>query len=54
MTEQQVLDHCRAELEVFKIPGSVRFVRDFPRSGTGKVQKFKLREAALRGESPSG
>jgi fatty-acyl-CoA synthase len=48
MSEQEVLDHCRAELEAFKIPGSVQFVQDFPRSGTGKVQKFRLREEALR------
>lgn len=48
MTAQEVRDHCRAELEVYKIPSRVRFVAEFPRSGTGKPQKFKLRELALQ------
>ncbi|MFQ6101148.1 MAG: class I adenylate-forming enzyme family protein [Anaerolineae bacterium] len=47
MTAQEVLDFCRAELEPYEIPGRVRFVTEFPRSGTGKPQKFKLREVAL-------
>lgn len=48
MTAQEVLDYCRAELEAYKIPSRVRFVSDFPRSATGKPQKFKLREVALQ------
>lgn len=48
MTAQEVLDYCRAELEAYKIPSRVRCVSEFPRSGTGKPQKFKLREAALQ------
>jgi acyl-CoA synthetase (AMP-forming)/AMP-acid ligase II len=46
MTAQDVLAHCRTELEAYKIPSRVRFVVDFPRSATGKPQKFKLRETA--------
>jgi fatty-acyl-CoA synthase len=48
MTAREVLDYCRVGLEVYKIPDRVRFVKDFPRSASGKPQKFKLREAALR------
>ncbi|MGD2156592.1 MAG: class I adenylate-forming enzyme family protein [Anaerolineales bacterium] len=48
MTPIQVLDHCRSTLEAYKIPNQIRFLKDFPRSETGKPQKFKLREAALR------
>ncbi len=47
MTAQEVLDYCRAELEPYKIPSRVKFMAEFPRSGTGKPQKFKLREIAL-------
>ena len=47
ITSQEVLSYCRAELEPFKIPRQVRFLPDFPRTGTGKPQKFKLREMAL-------
>ncbi len=48
MTVQEVLDYCRGRLEIFKIPGQVRFVGELPRVETGKPQKFKLREEALK------
>jgi fatty-acyl-CoA synthase len=48
MTAREVLDYCRQELEPYKIPSRVQFVDEFPRSATGKPQKFKLREVALR------
>jgi acyl-CoA synthetase (AMP-forming)/AMP-acid ligase II len=47
MTVREVLDHCRLELEVEKVPSRVRFLDAFPRSATGKPQKFRLRERAL-------
>jgi fatty-acyl-CoA synthase len=53
MTARQVLDYCRAGLEVYKIPDKVRFVTDFPRAASGKPQKFKLREMALRQQGPT-
>jgi acyl-coenzyme A synthetase/AMP-(fatty) acid ligase len=36
------------DLEPYKIPARVRFVADFPRTSTGKPQKFKLRTLALQ------
>jgi len=48
MTAKEVLDYCRAGMEVYKIPDQVRFVQDFPRSAMNKPQKFKLREMAQR------
>jgi len=48
MSAHEVLDHCRAEMEAYKIPDRVRLVSDLPRSALGKPQKFKLREAALK------
>jgi acyl-CoA synthetase (AMP-forming)/AMP-acid ligase II len=49
MSDRQVLDHCRAEMEAYRIPDRVKFMADFPRSGQGKPQKFRLREVALQG-----
>ncbi len=46
MTPRQVLAYCREELEPYMVPSQVRFVADFPRSETGKTQKFALRAAA--------
>jgi acyl-CoA synthetase (AMP-forming)/AMP-acid ligase II len=48
MTVQEVLDHCRGRMEIYKIPSQVRFVSEIPQGEMGKVQKFKLREQALR------
>ena len=48
MTEQEVLDHCRAELEPFKIPSHVQFVSEFPRSDGGKPLKWELRRTAMQ------
>jgi fatty-acyl-CoA synthase len=44
LTEDDVLDTCRAKLAKFKVPKRVVFYRaeDLPTTPTGKVQKFKL------------
>jgi fatty-acyl-CoA synthase len=47
MTAREVLDYCRIGMESYKVPDRVRFVSDFPRSASGKPQKFKLRDMAL-------
>jgi fatty-acyl-CoA synthase len=43
-TEQELIDHCRAGLARYKAPTSVEFRDSIPRTATGKVQKFKLRQ----------
>jgi fatty-acyl-CoA synthase len=48
MTAREVLDHCRGRMELFKIPGQVRFVSEIPQGEMGKAQKFRLREQAVR------
>ncbi len=45
MTEAEVVDYCRANMAHFKVPKKVVFV-DLPRTSTGKVQKFILRQWA--------
>jgi len=46
-TEQELIDYCRGEIATFKVPRYVRFVDEWPMSGT-KIQKFKLREQITR------
>src|SRR3954454_3751063 len=41
--EQELIDHCLGDIATFKVPRYVRFVSDWPMSGT-KIQKFRLRE----------
>ncbi len=43
VTEAEIIDFCRDEIATFRIPRYVRFVDDWPMSGT-KIQKFALRE----------
>jgi fatty-acyl-CoA synthase len=43
-TEQEVLDFCRGKIAHYKLPRYIRFVKQFPMTVTGKVQKHLLRE----------
>jgi len=43
-TEADLIEHCRARLSHFKCPTSVELRDVLPRTATGKLQKFKLRE----------
>lgn len=43
VTEQEIVDHCRARLAHYKCPTSVEFRDVLARTATGKLQKFKLR-----------
>jgi fatty-acyl-CoA synthase len=48
LTEEQVLAYCRGKIASFKIPRRVIFVDEYPMTSSGKIQKAKLREEALR------
>ena len=41
--EKELIDFCRGKIATFKVPRYVRFVDEWPMSGT-KIQKFRLRE----------
>jgi fatty-acyl-CoA synthase len=45
ITEREIIDFCRQHLAKFKAPRAVVF-GDLPKTSTGKVQKFQLRERA--------
>ncbi len=42
-----VREFCRGQIAHYKIPRYVKFADSFPMTVTGKVQKFKMREAAI-------
>ncbi|UPU37662.1 AMP-binding protein [Geomonas paludis] len=48
MTEEEVKEFCRGRIANYKIPKYVRFVDSYPMTASGKIQKFKLREMAIR------
>ena len=45
LSEQQVIDYCAEHLARFKLPKAVVFM-ELPKTSTGKVQKYALREIA--------
>jgi fatty-acyl-CoA synthase len=47
LEEEDVRAFCRGRIAHFKVPRYVRFVDEFPMTVTGKVQKFKMRDAAV-------
>jgi fatty-acyl-CoA synthase len=49
-TEQDVIDFCRERLAHYKCPKAIEFI-DLPKTSTGKIQKFKLREKEWAGRS---
>jgi fatty-acyl-CoA synthase len=48
-TEREIVEHCRARIAHFKCPKSVEF-GDLPKTSTGKIQKFVLREREWGGQ----
>jgi len=45
LTSEDIITHCKSRLAGFKVPKKVVF-RDLPKTSTGKIQKFALREEA--------
>ena len=43
-TEETLIRFCRDNMAHFKCPTSVDFIEELPRTATGKLQKFKLRD----------
>jgi long-chain acyl-CoA synthetase len=38
------VEHCRPHLAAYKLPRSVRFVPDLPKTSTGKIMRRELRK----------
>jgi fatty-acyl-CoA synthase len=50
VTAEELISHCRTALAGYKCPKRVDFVEELPRTATGKLQKFKLREPFWKGQ----
>jgi fatty-acyl-CoA synthase len=48
LSPEQIRQFCQGRIARFKIPEIIKIVQEFPMTVTGKVQKFKIREAALK------
>lgn len=47
LTEAEVLSYCRTKLTAYKVPRSVEFLEELPKSAIGKVLRRQLREMEL-------
>jgi fatty-acyl-CoA synthase len=47
LSEADLPAYCHGKVTSFKIPRHVVFVTEFPMTGSGKIQKVKLRAEAL-------
>ncbi len=48
-SKKEIQNFCKTNLAHFKIPSTIKFVRAFPMTVTGKLQKFKMREETIAG-----
>ncbi len=48
ITEEEVLRYCRGKLPDSRLPRYIKFVKEFPTTPLGKVQKFRMREIAIK------
>jgi fatty-acyl-CoA synthase len=46
-TPEEIRDFCRGKIAHYKVPRYVKLVAEFPMTVTGKIQKYKMREAAV-------
>lgn len=45
-TEKDIIEYCRGRMPRYMVPKTVAFVEELPKTSTGKIQKFVLREMA--------
>nr|GEW90638.1 probable acyl-activating enzyme 6 [Tanacetum cinerariifolium] len=46
VTEKEVMEYCRGKMAGYMVPKTVVFKEELPKTSTGKIQKFVLREMA--------
>jgi benzoate-CoA ligase len=48
VSAQELQQHVKQRLALYKYPRWIEFVSELPKTATGKIQRFKLREDAAR------
>jgi benzoate-CoA ligase family protein len=49
----ELQEHCKSRLQRFQFPHFIEFVPELPKTLTGKIQRYKLRELPLAGAAPT-
>ncbi|MBM7691685.1 fatty-acyl-CoA synthase [Peribacillus deserti] len=50
LAEEEIVKFCRSKMAHFKAPKAVEFVEALPKTATGKLQKYRLREMHCNGK----
>jgi fatty-acyl-CoA synthase len=48
-TEQEIIEFCKSRIARYKAPAAVEILDELPKTSTGKVQKFVLRDKEWAG-----
>ncbi len=52
-TPEELIAHVRSKIASYKAPRDIEITRELPKTSTGKIQKFVLRDAERAGRSPA-
>jgi acyl-CoA synthetase (AMP-forming)/AMP-acid ligase II len=52
-SDEELIAHCRERLAGFKVPRRIRFVREWPMTGSGKIQRLQLKEREFAQAEPT-
>ncbi|WP_430974533.1 AMP-binding protein [Sunxiuqinia rutila] len=47
LEQEDIKEYCRGKIARFKIPKYIFFVKEYPMTASGKIQKYKLKEVGL-------
>jgi fatty-acyl-CoA synthase len=50
MTADELREFCRERVASYKVPGEFEFVNELPKTATGKIQKYELRQSEWEDE----
>jgi fatty-acyl-CoA synthase len=48
LTAEELKAYCKGKVAHYKIPKYIRFVEEYPKTTSGKIQKFKMREVMMK------
>jgi acyl-CoA synthetase (AMP-forming)/AMP-acid ligase II len=51
-TTEELIAFCKSRLAAFKTPQSIVFIRELPKTGSGKVSKLALRDQLAQRSAP--
>jgi acyl-CoA synthetase (AMP-forming)/AMP-acid ligase II len=51
LTKEQIIDYARTRLAGYKVPRSISFMQEIPRTGSGKILKRDLRKPFWAGRT---